>query len=267
MIEKIGFIGAGNMATAIIKGLMTQNAFPPDTVLAFDTDAYKTAALLPLGIAAAQSIGSIAEACHYIVLAVKPQVYQTVLEELAPLLRRDTVLVSIAAGISTDSIRKAIGFDTKVVRAMPNTPLLLGKGATAISSTENVNLSERSFATKLFSASGITQELPEALMNAVIGVNGSTPALLYLLCKVVAEWAQSRGIPEKVATALFAQTLIGSGEMLAGTGKDAVELIKMVTSKGGTTEKMLESLESSGFEKVLAHALDRGEARANELGS
>jgi pyrroline-5-carboxylate reductase len=185
--------------------------------------------------------------------------------ELKQWMRDGTLLVSIAAGITAPWIKRAVGFDCKLILAMPNTPLLLGQGAVALSRVEPAAVEEFLRVKSLFESVGIAEEIPPALMNEVIPVNGSSPAFVYLFAKTIIDKAAEAGIDEAAARNLVAQTLIGSAHMLRDAGKTPQELIDMVCSPGGTTLAAMAELERLGFTEALGAAFDACVRRAKEL--
>ncbi len=261
---KIGFIGAGNMATAIIGGLVRSN-FNKKDIFVYDVFAEKLSIFAEMGLSVSDSALSLTEEADIIVLAVKPQQYGEVIEGIAPAATMDKTFVSIAAGITVDFVRRKLGISAPVVRVMPNTPLLLGKGATALSPSDNVSDEVFEIVKDMFECSGVVELLPESLMNAIISVNGSSPAYIYLFAKAVCDSAEAQGIDRDVAMKLFAAVLEGSAEMLRSSGDDPDTLIAKVSSKGGTTIAALERLYAHGFEDAIDDAMKACTKRAEEL--
>ncbi len=261
---KIGFIGAGNMATAIVGGLLSSD-FCRSDIYVYDILAERLKLFGDKGLTVSDSALELAKNTDIIVLAVKPQQYSQVLSEIAPVASTEKTYVSIAAGITIDFVRSKLGVEAPVVRVMPNTPLLLGMGATAISPSDNVGDKERELVKGMFESSGVVEVLPERLMNSVISVNGSSPAYVYLFAKAVCDSAEAQGIDRKIAMKLFAAVLKGSAEMLISSGDDPDTLIDKVSSKGGTTIAALEQLYAHDFEKAIDDAMRACTRRAEEL--
>ena len=266
MENKIGFIGAGNMATAIIGGMINGGLVEPEQIAVCDLDPSKCEQLKQKGCLVYADASTIACNCPVVFLAVKPQNYAGVLRALKGIVTEKTLFVSIAAGISTAYVMEQVGCSCGVVRVMPNTPLLLGAGATALCRSSNVTDEQFEHIVGIFRASGIIEILEEEQMNAVISVNGSSPAYIYLFAKAVVEEAARQGINPQAALRLFAGTLVGSAKMLTDSGSTPNELIRMVSSPGGTTLKALETLVDGGFEDLIAHAMRSCTKRAEELG-
>lgn len=263
-MKKIGFIGAGNMATAIIDGILRSKSTPADNITVFDILPEKLDIMAKKGINATTSTKEVVNASDIIVLAVKPQNYAEVLEGISDAVTKDKVFVTIAAGISTDYIANTLKCDCPMVRVMPNTPLLLGVGATAMSRR---NISDEDFQCvyDMFANGGVVEILDESQMNSVIAVNGSSPAYVYLFAKAMVDYAEKEGIDKDSALRLVCATLKGSAEMLENSGDTPEELIRKVSSPGGTTLKALEKFEEKGFYNSVIEAMDACTNRANEL--
>lgn len=265
MKERVGFIGAGNMATAIVDGMLRAGMAAPPQIVVCDKSEEKCALMRQKGCTVAGDAAETVRSCNLVFLAVKPQNYEEVLRSVQAAVTSDTLFVSIAAGISTAYVERLSGC-RKVVRVMPNTPLLLGMGATAICRGAKVSETEFDRVKSIFEASGVVKVLPEDQMNAVISVNGSSPAYVYLLAKALIDGAEQQGIDRETALCLVAGTLSGSAKMLLESGHSPDELIKMVSSPGGTTLEALKVLYDRGFENALIDAMQACTRRAEELG-
>ncbi len=265
MSKKIGFIGAGNMATAIIGGLLKNKLKSSDEILVFDLDESKLSSMSEKGISHTQTGAELVQRTDIIVLAVKPQNYDEVLSEIKGSADVNKIFVTIAAGISIDYVRRGLGIDCPAVRVMPNTPLLLGKGATAMCRSENINDEDFNEVYNMFALSGEVAILPEEQMNAVIAVNGSSPAYVYLFAKAMVDYAVSVGIDEKTALRLVCKTFEGSAEMLRSGVDTPEELIQKVCSKGGTTIEAMNVLNGRDVSGAIFDAMVACTKRANEL--
>lgn len=265
-MKKIGFIGAGNMATAIINGLISNKASSPENICVFDLDKSKLDLMAQKGAIVLESSSDVVKTSDIIVLAVKPQNYAEVLQEIKESVNETKVFVSIAAGISISYVREQLSCNCPMVRVMPNTPLLLGKGATAVCPSGNISVEDFEAVKKMFSLSGTVEVLTEDHMNEIISVNGSSPAYIYLFAKVMAEYAQSCGIDYDKAMNLICATLEGSAKMLRESGDSAQTLIDKVSSKGGTTIAALDKLREYNFEEAVTQAMKACTRRAEELG-
>ena len=263
-MRTLGFIGVGNMGGAILKGIYGKLG---DTkVIACDGNAERLAELSAYGATAVGSIGELAQQSDYILLAVKPQQLDGVLAEVKESASADVVFISICAGISADFIRQRTFPDAKVVLVMPNTPMMLGVGASAMSRDEAVSDEEFDFARKVIGSCGITEVVPADKMKEVIAINGSSPAFVYLYAKGFIDYAESVGIDSKAAMSLFSQTLVGAAKMLTDSGMTVDELIKQVSSPGGTTIAGLEKLYEGDITGDVRNACVACTKRAYELG-
>lgn len=268
MANKIlGFVGAGNMTGAIVKGIVGTKTFPADKIFVFDIHPEKREALRQAtGVNASGSLTDIAEKCDIIFLAIKPQNFSELLADLKPLVNERKIFVSIAAGISTGYITDSLGYDCPIIRVMPNTPLLVGKGATAMSRTDNVSDEIFELVKSLFAACGTVAVLQESQMNAVISVSGSSPAYIYLFAKAMLENAVKQGIEAETAMDLICQAFEGSAKMLRQPNTTPDELIKAVSSKGGTTLQALDVFYKHDLEQIVDEAMTACTKRAEELG-
>ncbi|MFT8888921.1 MAG: pyrroline-5-carboxylate reductase [Ethanoligenens sp.] len=265
MTEHIGFVGAGNMASAIVNGLVGRNVCPAAQIAVYDHHHAHYGRFEDQGVHGVETVQQLVEFADIVFLSVKPQNYDEVLQNIKPF-ADGKIIVSIAAGISSAFIKKRLGESAKIVLAMPNTPLLLGEGATALCQCAPLTDAEYAIVKAVFAAGGVVQDLPEEQMTAVISVSGSSPAYVYLFAKAVIEEAVKQGIDAAVAKALICQTLIGSAKMLTDSGKEPEGLIQMVSSKGGTTIAALQALYAHGFEQAIQDGMRHCTKRAEELG-
>ncbi len=263
---QIGFIGAGNMAGAIIDGVVGAGLLKPAEIAVYNVRQEKRDAYAARGFGVCLSVEALVESCSYVVLSVKPQIFPEVLPKVKAAAHPDTVFISIAAGISAAYIKEALGFDAKIVLVMPNTPLLIGCGTSAMSCIAPTSPTEFAFVKSVFCAAGAVEEIAPDRMNEVIPLNGSSPAYIYQFAKIFVENAVEVGFDAQIANRLFCNTLIGAAKMMLETGKSHQQLIDMVTSPGGTTFKGLEALEQNGFAKALDACFADTIKRAYELG-
>ena len=217
------------------------------------------------GVTPASSISTLLTSCECVFLVVKPQSFPDVLEEMRRDIPQEMLIVSIAAGITEHTISDALGYPAKVVQVMPNTPLLLGYGASALAKGSQVSEAEFDFVRQIFSCAGIAEEIPAEKMNEIIAINGSSPAFIYEFTKYFVEYASSNGIDADVALKLFAQSLIGSAKMLTESGYSVDRLIEMVSSKGGTTIAGLDAFRKKGLGEAVLAGCDACTKRAYEL--
>ena len=259
-MNRLGVLGTGNMGSAIINGIAKSNM--DIEVFAYDKDAEK---LSSLSVNICSDEKALVSECKYILLAVKPQVLGDVLDELASAVSDNTVFISICAGISDEFIRSHTIDNAKVVLVMPNTPMMLGFGASAMAKGSNVSDEEFEFARSVIGSCGITEVVPMDKMKEIICINGSSPAFIYLFAKGFVDYAAKVGIDSDSALKLFSATLIGSAKMLTESGMNVDQLIKQVSSPGGTTIAGLEMLYAGD---VVGHVMDACAActeRAYEL--
>lgn len=264
-MKRIGFIGAGNMATAIIKGLIAQKG-SGSFINVFDVSSEKLDEISKLGVNAFSSSQDVVKNSDIIVLAVKPQNYSEVLDALKDVVSIDKTFVSIAAGISINYVQSALDCKCPVVRVMPNTPLLLKKGASALCPSDNISEDDKKIVYDMFAGSGVCEYITEDHMNEIIAVNGSSPAYIYMFAKAMADYAVSVGIDYDKALNLICATLEGSAAMLKESGDTPDVLIEKVSSKGGTTIEALNKLREHGFTEAIDDAMKACTRRAEELG-
>lgn len=261
---KAGFIGTGNMGSAIINGIILK--FGKDAEIhAYDMDESKLKTLSEKGVIPEKSAADTVLACKYVFLAIKPQTFDAVMPLIKDAVNKDTVLVSIAAGIGEEYLAKQTIPDVKTVIVMPNTPFLLGKGATALAKGKNTSDEEFNEVKKIFETGGICETVSMDKMKEIIAINGSSPAFIYLYAKYFVDYAKSVEIDENAATRLFAKSLEGSAAMITDSGKTLDELIKMVSSPGGTTLAGLDKLYEGHLDESVKNCCESCTKRAYEL--
>lgn len=256
------------MATAIIGGML-DSGVNASLITVYDKFADKTAAFASRGVNAAPTLCDAAAASELILLSVKPQNFAEVLGELAEsgVDTQSKVFISIAAGISTDAVCKMLGRNCAVVRVMPNTPLQVGKGVSALCRNSLVSDESFALARSIFDCAGMTICLDESQMNTVICANGSSPAYFYYFIDAMVRSAKAQGLDcdEKTLTEVICRTVIGSAEMLLASGKSAAELIRAVTSPNGTTERAMNVFYEEDVDKTIDRAMRACTARAEEM--
>jgi len=264
---RLGFIGTGNMASAIIKGVIAHGIVHPNSIHAFDVDLAKLNKLsAELGICAAKDNCEVVSNSDIIILAVKPNIYGKVLLEIKDCLEESHILVSIAAGITVDFIRQIIGGRCKVVRTMPNTPALVGEGMTALCTNHDLSLDELKEIKEILRALGKVEEVPENLMDAVTAVSGSGPAYVAMFIEAMADGGVLAGLPRDLAYRMAIQTVLGTAKLLSQSGKHPGELKDMVSSPGGTTIEAVRQLEKQGFRGAIIEAVNACMLKAKSLG-
>ncbi|MCL6618756.1 MAG: pyrroline-5-carboxylate reductase [Thermomonas hydrothermalis] len=267
MSKTIAFIGGGNMARSLIGGLVSRGQPPATIRVAEPVAALRDALHADFGVAVFETAAQAVPGAACVVLAVKPQVMHAVCQTLAAQVQADRPLVvSIAAGITTRQLDRWLGGDVAVVRAMPNTPALLGAGVTGLYAATRVDSQGRADAEALLAAVGKTVWLDdEALMDAVTAVSGSGPAYVFLLAEAMIDAAIAEGLPPDAARTLVLHTLLGAARMLTESGTDAAELRRRVTSPGGTTQAAIETFESGGLRALVHAAIHAARVRGAEL--
>ena len=263
----LAFIGGGNMARSLIGGLVARGVAPETLRVAEPVAALREALSKDFGVRARESAPEAADGAGTWVLAVKPQVMRAVCESLAPLAQASRPLVvSIAAGITTAQMDDWLGGGQAVVRTMPNTPALLGAGATGLYANAGVDAGQRERADSLMRAAGLTAWIPEeALMDAVTAVSGSGPAYVFLLAEAMQAAGEAQGLAPDTARTLVLQTILGAARMLSESGEPAATLRQRVTSPGGTTQAAIESFEANGLRRIVDEAIAAATRRGREL--
>jgi pyrroline-5-carboxylate reductase len=262
----LSFLGTGNMAEAIISGLVGQKIVPGKNIRGFDLDIKKLQALKKkYGITPVKTLND-AALSDIIVLSVKPQQFSELLPKLATLLRKDALIISIAAGIDTSSIAKRLGRKTRVIRVMPNTPLLVGLGASVYVATKSCTSTDKKNAEAIFGAAGLVLETKkEDLLDAVTGLSGSGPAYVYQFAQGLIDGGIATGLKADMARKLAIATLRGATQLLEDSGEEPDELTAKVASKGGTTEAALKYLATKKFKTIVADAVTTATKRARQL--
>ncbi len=264
--KKIGFIGCGNMATAILKGIINKKFLPKEDIFIYDIDYKKTDYLKKsFGFEIAQDIGQLLDYCANILIAVKPQNIGTVLEYIKKHKNKDQVIISIAAGISIALIKNKIGQDAKVARIMPNMPALYNKGISVVSVSPELGNNEYSFVTDMVKSFGECVEVEENLQNLSMTLSGCGPAYFFLFCKTMIDYGVSEGLDASISKKLVLETMAGSYEVAKNSNNNLDGLIDQVKSPGGTTEKALEKFIELGLKTVIQEGLKAALKRSFEL--
>lgn len=254
---KIGFIGGGNMAGAIIGGMIEKKVYESNQVMASGKDADSLEKLnQKYGIEVTEDNKVIMDDCDVVFLSVKPQVLPYVIEEIAPMVRENQLFISIAAGKTIAWIENEFGKEIKLIRVMPNTPALVGEGCTGICANEKVSEEELKLTKTIFDSCGSSYLVPEHLMDVVGAASGSGPAFVFMFMEAMADAAVMGGMPRDLAYKMVAQTVLGSGKLMLETGIHPGILKDMVCSPAGTTICGVKVLEESGMRGAIMNALD-----------
>jgi pyrroline-5-carboxylate reductase len=256
---KIGIIGLGNMGGAITRGLSA--SIPSENIYAYDIDPARCKSIP--GIKTTLFLDELIESADIIIVAVKPD---TVNEILVKLTSYKGIIVSIAAGIKIETLKKVSGSDKKIIRAMPNTPALSGCGMTVLCASENVSEDEIQSVEKVFLSTGKVLVLQEKHMDAVTGVSGSGPAYVFTFIQAMADGAVKMGLPREHALTIAAQTVFGSAKMFLDKSENPIKLRDDVASPGGTTIDAIHVLEKAGFSGIIIDAIEASALKSKELG-
>jgi pyrroline-5-carboxylate reductase len=264
--KTIGFIGTGNMAEAMIRGLLRGGDFAIAQIAASGPREERMRELRDTHGIYATTDNKVPAASEIVVLSVKPQILSRVLDEVATTISPDALVISIAAGVPVATIQAHLASGTRIVRAMPNTPALVDAAATAIARGEYARESDLEDAKRIFDAIGTTVILDESLMDAVTGLSGSGPAYVFLILEALADAGVKVGLSRRTAQLLAAQTVLGSAKLLLETNEHPGRLKDMVTSPGGTAITGLHTLETGGLRTTLINAVEAATIRSRELG-
>ncbi|RDY23874.1 pyrroline-5-carboxylate reductase [Romboutsia maritimum] len=255
-MKKIGFIGAGNMACAMIGGIIKSNLLHPNKIIA---SARTTSTLDKIKdefkINVTKNSKEVVKNSDIIIVAVKPNVYNRVLDEVKEFIDKDKIIVTIAAGKTIKSIEEVIQSDKKIIRTMPNTPALVGQGMSAICKNKNITDEDLELVKMIFDSFGKSEVVEENLIDSAIGVSGSSPAYVFMFIEAMADAAVIAGMPRKQAYKFAAQAVMGSAKMVLETGKHPGELKDMVCSPGGTTIEAVRVLEEEGMRSSIIKAI------------
>lgn len=248
----LGFIGCGNMAQAMLKGILAKGIYSSEEVIVSRRSETALEEIhAELGVQTTADNREVAGQADILVLAVKPYQFEQVIDEIAEVVKEDTLIISIAAGQSIANIEHLFGKNIKLVRTMPNTPALVLAGATGMCFNAHVTEEEKTRVVELFESFGVVAQVSEEMINTVIGVSGSAPAYIFMVIEAMADAAVADGMPRAQAYELAAQTVYGSAKMVLETGKHPGELKDMVCSPGGTTIEAVRVLEEKGLRSAI----------------
>ncbi len=251
---KIGFIGCGNMATAMIGGILGKNLVAPDDLMASSkSEKTKKKIREELGIRA-ENNRTVAAASDILILAIKPVYMEEVIREIRREIHSRTIVVTLAPGKTLEWLENTFDSDVKLIRTMPNTPALVGEGMTAMCPNENVTGEDLKKVISVFESFGKVQVVSEPMIDVVVGVSGSSPAYVFMFIEAMADAAVADGMPRTQAYEFAAQSVLGSAKMVLETGKHPGELKDMVCSPGGTTIEAVRVLEEKGLRSAVIEA-------------
>ena len=263
---KLGFIGTGNMASAIMGGIIKNQLISADEIIGADVYASsREKAKEQFGIHVTADNHEVVENADVVVLSVKPQFYEEVICEIRDFVRADQIVITIAPGKTLAWLAEKFDKGVKLVRTMPNTPALVGAGMTAMCPNEHMTEEEINYVRMLLGSFGRVEIVPERLMDTVVSVSGSSPAYVFMMIEAMADAAVSGGMPRTQAYQFAAQAVMGSAKMVLETGKHPGELKDMVCSPGGTTIEAVRTLEECGFRSAVIEAMKVCEEKSKSM--
>jgi len=266
MKYKVGFIGCGNMASAIMGGLINNANIAPSSIIA--SDASKQAlnnASSNLSINTTSNNCEVASESEVLFLSIKPQYYEVVINEIKTSLTPEQIVITIAPGKTIEWLTSKLGDNIKIVRTMPNTPALVGEGITGVCKNNLVTDDEFTYVMSLLGSFGLAEAIPESLMDVCVSVSGSSPAYVFMFIEAMADAAVADGMPRNQAYKFAAQAVLGSAKMVLETGKHPGELKDMVCSPGGTTIEAVRVLEEKGMRSSVIEAMKACTKKAKGL--
>ena len=258
MIKKVGFIGCGNMGSSMVGGLIKSGFLKSEEIIvSTKTEASSKKLRDEFKVATTLDSKTVAKESETIILAVKPNMYKSVVEEIKSELTEDKLIITIAAGISIENMEEWLGDDLKIIRTMPNTPALVGQAMSAVCPNKNVSEEELKYCINIFESFGECEVLEEKYFDGFIAVAGSSPAYVFMFIEAMADGAVKLGIPRAKAYKMAAQSVLGSAKMVLETGKHPGELKDIVCSPAGTTIDAVVELEKLGFRNSVIQAMDK----------
>ena len=266
MNKKIGFIGCGNMGKAMLRGLLSSEEIRSgDIIISTRSEESRDKILKEFEVKCTLSNIEVAKESEILFLAVKPNMYKQVIEEIKNFLKDDVIIISIAAGISISDIENFLDKDYKIVKTMPNTPALVGEGMSAICPNSNLKKEELKYICNLYENFGEYEILEEKYFDAFTALCGSSPAYVFMFIEAMADAAVKLGIPRNKAYKMAEQSILGSAKLALETGKHPGELKDMVCSPGGTTIEAVAELEKSGFRSSVIKAMEACSEKYNNM--
>ena len=253
---KLGFIGTGNMASAIMGGIIGKKMISAEEIIGADLFAPgREKVKEQFGIQVTEKNQEVVEKAEVIILSVKPQFYEDVINQIKDCVKKEQIIITIAPGKTLAWLAEKFGKEVKIVRTMPNTPALVGEGMTAMCPNEHMEKEETEYVKRLLESFGRVEAVPERLMDVVVSVSGSSPAYVFMMIEAMADAAVSGGMPRAQAYQFAAQAVYGSAKMVLETGKHPGELKDMVCSPAGTTIEAVRTLEEMGFRSSIIEAM------------
>ena len=266
MRYELGIIGGGNMAEAILRAVVDNHIISAERIVVSEPQAERRAMLEPLGVALTDDNQQVVAGSSQVMLAVKPQTLAAVSDSLKAVDPARQIVLSIMAGVSTRRIAEVTGKPARVIRIMPNTPLLVGLGMSAIAMGEHARSGDELLSLQIFRAAGEAVMVHETQMDAVTAVSGSGPAYVFYLAEAMTDAARQLGLDDASAKLLVQQTILGAAKLMKDSSDDPAALRRKVTSPGGTTQAAIEHMESSELKRHIIDALGKAASRSRELG-
>lgn len=268
MSKNLGFIGCGNMAKAMIGGIVTSKLYSKENVIVSNPSNPSLEYIKDkFGVITTNDNLKVAKFSDILILSIKPNKYKTVIDTIKDLIKENTIIISIAAGISIKTIEEYFDKEVKIIRTMPNTPAMVGEGMSSLCSNKNVNEDEVTLVEDIFRAFGKVEVVDENLMDVVTGVSGSSPAFVYMFIEALADGAVLEGLPRDKAYKMAAQAVLGSAKMVLETGKHPGQLKDEVCSPAGTTIESVYSLEKNDFRGSIIEAVKVCVEKAKAMGN
>ena len=261
---KVGIIGSGNMASALAKGFLKSGSVKAENLYISDASVECLAKWADFGVSTTTDNVAVCNASDVVIYAVKPNILPLVMKETADAVK-EKLVVSIAAGVTLDTLQKSLGEDVRIIRAMPNTPAQVNCGMTVLSPGKNIGDDEIKIVQQIFEGAGSVAVLDEKYMNAAIALHGSSPAYIYMLIDAMADCGVKYGIPKDISLLLASKAVEGSAKMVLETKQHPQALKDAVCSPGGTTIAAVLELENSGFSSAIANAIDACVEKAEEM--
>ncbi len=266
MSKTIAIIGSGNMGEALLGGLIKANLTKPENIIATDIFESRLQTLKDnWGVQTTLKNNKAVEKADIIVLCVKPQTIQTVLDQIKPAVKKEHLIISILAGINTHTIQSVLDKHNPVIRAMPNIPAVVDEGATGICLGQHAKKVHKELAMQIFSSVGMVEVVPESLMDVITGMSGSGPAYIYMVIEALTDGGVMMGLPRDVATRLATQTVLGSAKLVRETNVHPAVLKDQVTTPGGTAISAIKELETHGLRPMLIRAVETATKKSKEL--
>lgn len=261
----LGFIGVGHMGSALMEGLLSANVLAPASVCAYDPDETVRASLSAKGIAVMENEAAVVSSSKFVVIAVRPSAVRGVLESVRDAVSVNNVIISLAAGVTVSAMKKFMGKNCKLVRAIPNVACRFGNGVTAVAYEMPITYQELQQVKDLFESVGVVRVVEEKQLNDYIAAAGSSAGYIYYMVKAIAEGAIAQGIDPETAQLIASCVLTGAAKTMESTKKTADELLASIATPKGTTAEAIAVMEKSGFTQIMANAMLACTKRANDM--